>query len=274
MKRSPLFLAALLSLAPLASTAASPETDSVLVAATSSRPIGLRSDAVRQVLSALADYQKAYEAQDLDQLRDVWEMAPAEQTLLEQSWTHCRPTSVTVRPGPVITDGPRAKVMFQQVVDSRCGGSADVRTSDLEAVLHRDAEGRWRIASLGAPPTRRPVSALAGQAAAGDEREVLATLDRYAAALAACDTPQLSTLWISNKSERQALQTACLRDGRPDVALSEPRVSLRTERSLATVDFVQTTAFGAARPDRTELRAVLLKRSGGEWSIWKIKEAD
>jgi hypothetical protein len=274
MKRSPLLLAAALLVAPLAAGATSDELGGVVVAASSARPATLRSDPAKQVLAALAEYEKGYESQDLAHLRAVWEMGPVEQTLLEQSWRSCRTTAVTLRPGPVVADGPRARVVFDQELSLLCGSTPSVRTSQLEAVLRRDAKGRWVIASIAAQPgsSARGGSALAAGAGSADEREVLSILDRYADALSACDTPELSILWISNKTERRALQAACRRDGRPEVALSDARVSLFDGGSRATVDFVQTTAFGSRVPDRSSLRAILVNRGDGEWSIWKIKD--
>jgi len=164
-------------------------------------------------------------------------------------------------------------VVFDQDLEVSCGADRSTRTSQLEAVLERDAAGNWKIASIAGKPASNPASALAGNAPNGEQREVLQTLDRYAAAFAACDTPELTSLWISNPSERSAVQAACRRDGRPSVSLTDARVSLDGERSFATVDFVQTTSFASRTPDRSQLRATLVKRSGGEWSIWKIKDS-
>lgn len=273
MRRIPLLLVAVLAIAPITSSAESPSLDGVVVAANSSRPLALRTDPAKQVLGALAEYENAYEAQDLSRLSGVWAMGAVERSLVEKSWRACDVASVTLRPGPVTTNGARAKVAFEQDLEVACGADHSTRTSRLEAALERDGSGNWKIASIAGERASNPASALAGQAATGEQREVLNTLDRYAAAFAACDTPELKSLWISNPSERSAVQAACNRDGRPSVSLADAQVSVDDERSFATVDFVQTTSFAARPPNRSQLRATLVKRSGGEWSIWQIKDS-
>jgi len=182
-------------------------------------------------------------------------------------------TGVTLHPGPVETSGATATVRFDQELSLLCGAERQTRSTALEASLRRDESGRYRIASIEDQPGSPRVSALADVASSSDEREVLATMDQYAAAFAACNTPELASLWISNRSERQAVQSACRRDGRPEISLSDAQVKVDGERSFATVDFVQSTSFASRAADRSKLRATLIKRGGGEWTIWQIQDS-
>jgi hypothetical protein len=114
------------------------------------------------------------------------------------------------------------------------------------------------------PPDERP-----------DRTAVLTALDEYREALRDCDLTELSRVWIMNALERQILEGVCHEYESLSVVIRSPRVAMAEDR--ARIDFTQSVAYPGTRGLRhtqSDLTALMVRRDGGEWAIWKIQGAD
>jgi hypothetical protein len=231
--------------------------------------------------SAAVAYRDAFESRDSERLGSVWRMTPVEKLLVERAWAGCSDLSLQVEVDSdtaVLSErGDRASIDFDQTILLHCSRRESKNRSRLRATLERAPSGRWEIVRMSpreaALTTARPLEPGAPTASPG--AEALSVLQEYEAALEACDLTALSRIWILTPLERQYLDGVCRRYDHLSVAISGQQVAMAGDR--ARIDFVQDVGFPDAsglRRTRSDLTALMIRRSGGEWAIWKIREAD
>ena len=117
--------------------------------------------------------------------------------------------------------------------------------------------------------SRQPIGPSGGHS----EDLVRELLSDYGTALGRCDVRALERLWVMRDIERYMVRSLCRRVVDLKVAIWERGLDLKTDRGNAR--FVQTLTYGdpdLRTPRSLYLTASLVRRSGGEWTIWRLRE--
>jgi uncharacterized protein YchJ len=228
---------------------------------------------------SLREYRDAFETRDLDRLGRVWRMSAVERLLIQRAWEACGDITLELEMGDARADGEEASVFFDQKLVLDCAERQAETHSRVRASLERDRDGRWVIVDLSPRETELNGATRLDPRDPRDERPdrtaVLTALDEYREALRDCDLTELSRVWIMNALERQILEGVCHEYESLSVAIRSPRVAMAEDR--ARIDFTQSVAYPGTRGLRhtqSDLTALMVRRAGGEWAIWKIQGAD
>jgi hypothetical protein len=228
---------------------------------------------------SLREYREAFEARDLDRLGRVWRMTAVERLLIQRGWEACGDITLELVMGDTRVKGEEASVFFDQKLVMDCAERQAETRARVRAQLERDQEGRWVIVDLSPRESDLTGATRLDPRDAQDERPdrmaVLTALDEYREALRDCDLTELSRVWIMNALERQILEGVCHEYESLSVVIRSPRVAMAEDR--ARIDFTQSVAYPGTRGLRhtqSDLTALMVRRAGGEWAIWKIQGAD
>jgi hypothetical protein len=228
---------------------------------------------------SLEEYREAFEARDLDRLGRVWRMTAVERLLIQRGWEACGDITLELEMGDTHVEGEEASVFFDQKLVMDCAERQAETHSRVRAQLQRDRDGHWVIVDLSPRETELTGANRLDPRDPQDERPdrtaVLTALDEYREALRDCDLTELSRVWIMNALERQILEGVCHEYESLSVAIRSPRVAMAEDR--ARIDFTQSVAYPGTRGLRhtqSDLTALMVRRAGGEWAIWKIQGAN
>lgn len=241
---------------------------------------GARDD--RAAVSAtLREYMAAYQARDIDRLGRVWDLSPLEASLIKSTWKECDDLFLSVTERGVRLHGDRAEVDFDQDLGYGCARGNALSQLELRATLARTPKG-WRIREI-TSRDGRGLSAIASRGVAPTSRagfeaqsSALAALDEYRTALSSCDLGALSRVWIMNRTERSGLEGFCRSFDGISVAVQGLGVEVTGDKGI--LRFAQRVSYrlpsGEMQNAMSSLRAALIRRSGGEWAIWSLREGD
>jgi hypothetical protein len=206
-------------------------------------------------------------------------MSAVERLLIQRAWGACGEITLELEMEDARADGEEASVFFDQKLVLDCAERQAETHSRVRAQLERDRDGRWVIVDLSPRETELTGATRLDPRDPRDERPdrtaVLTALDEYGEALGDCDLTELSRVWIMNALERQILEGVCHEYESLSVVIRSPRVAMAEDR--ARIDFTQSVAYPGTRGLRhtqSDLTALMVRRAGGEWAIWKIQGAN
>lgn len=225
------------------------------------------ADSEGLVLAALLAYQDGQTRKDMRRLERSWRMTTTDRELTLAGWRSCASLETNLAVDEIRVDSDVAIADFSQRVDARCGGQGQTRMQRLRALLEREGQG-WRIAALAGLGPARVVPVLGGS---GPDGTLLETLSRYGAALGSCDLEALSQEWLMTRTDRSMVESMCRADEPTRVSIQDQVVAIDGDRGR--VDFEQVIHRGAsAAPTRTSLRASLVRRDDGAWTIYRMRQ--
>jgi hypothetical protein len=228
----------------------------------------------QRVGDALERYRSAYETQDMERLREAWEMSSIDALLLEQAWQSCELLNVSVESVEIELKEREASASFDQVIDYRCETRDATSRLLLRAGLAEQADGSWKILRFTRRTTapervratsRAPVSATSSA-------PPLDALHAYQSALQACDVEALSRTWVMSARDRDLFARFCERSEKVSVSIEQQDVDLQGDRG--EVQFAQTVTAergGQICETNATLRASLVKRESGDWSMLNLR---
>lgn len=228
-----------------------------------------------RIVAALDAYRDAYAAQDTARLLDVWDLSRVEAFFMRQAWKRCEEVDVQISDPTVQVQGDRATADFNQELTYGCHGGKMRSIQALEARMERKPDGSWKIARFvsrkGAPPLA--VSAH-GSVSAETSVPAIEALYVYQSAIQSCDLDSLGQAWSMTDAERDYVQRFCEKYG-GRISLSVRQENLHTDGDHGEVRFQQELTLqegGRVRQILASLKASLVRRKGGEWTMWNLKD--
>jgi hypothetical protein len=228
------------------------------------------------VRNAMDEYRSAYTSRDTERLRSVWDLSRVEAFLMKAAWRRCEPVDLTLDERTLEVEGGEAKVAFDQRMTYRCPGGSTHSVRALEARLEQRPDGSWKIAKL---VTRKAPKSLtvwaSGSVSAATTVPAIEALHTYQTAIQSCDLDGLSGAWVMSEAERSHVARFCARYGEK-LSVSVRQQDVRLDGDRGEVRFLQEVTYedrGRVRQVMADLRAALVQRKTGEWTMWDLEDA-
>ncbi len=154
-------------------------------------------------------------------------------------------------------------VFWTQVMRITFGGSADFATDSSARLLDEPAYQKQ--------PEAQTARQLYASTAGPDSDAVRSMIVAYESAYAACDIEKLGQIWKMSGNDRFFLRSVCRRCGTLDVSVRLEDIHVEEGKgTIAFQQWVECTETGKLQ--RQDLRAQVVRRTGGAWQIFQIYE--